>query len=45
MEIEIELDDDLMERLLLCAAEQGLSVEELIIQAIEDDMKRGGSIG
>ncbi len=45
MNIEIELDAGMMERLLLCAAEQEASAEEIIIQAIQNFMKRGENIG
>lgn len=41
MEIQIELSDPLLERLLLCAAEEGTSAEEIIIRAIRKYMKRG----
>lgn len=45
MNIEIELEDAMMERLLLCAAEQEISAEELIIRAIRNFMNRGENIG
>lgn len=45
MNIEIELDETMMERLLLCAAEQEASAEEIIIRAIQNFMKRGKNIG
>lgn len=45
MSIEIELDEAMMERLLLCAAEQEVSAEEIIIRAIEHFMNRGEHIG
>lgn len=41
MNIEIELDEAMMERLLLCAAEQEVSAEEIIIRAIRNFMNRG----
>lgn len=45
MNIEIELDDAMMERLLLRAAEQEVSAEELIIQTIRNFISRGDNIG
>ena len=41
MEIHIELSEPLMERLLLCAAEEETSAEEIIVRAIRNYMKRG----
>lgn len=39
MEIQIELSEPLMERLLLYAAETGLSVEEIVEVAFRNYMK------
>lgn len=44
MEIKIENDHPLMELLLQRAAEQELSAEEIVIQAIQNFMKRGEEI-
>ena len=44
MEIKIEHDHPLMELLLQRAAEQELSAEEIVIQAIQNFMKRGEEI-
>ena len=41
MEIHIELSESLLERLLLCAAEEETSAEEIIVRAIRKYMKRG----
>lgn len=41
MEIKIELSEPIMEQLLLCAAEQETSAEEIVIRAIINFMKRG----
>lgn len=41
MEIQIELSAPLLERLLLCAAEEETSAEEIIERAIRKYMKRG----
>lgn len=43
LNIEIELDEAMMDRLLLCAAETELSVEEIIITAIQNYLERGGN--
>ena len=44
MEIYIENDHLLMELLLQRAAEQELSAEEIVVQAIQNFMKRGEEI-
>lgn len=44
MEIQIELSEPLMERLLIQAAEQEIPAEDLVIRAIQNYMKRGESI-
>lgn len=44
MEIKIENDHPLMELLLQRAAEQELSAEEIVVQAIQNFMKRGEEI-
>ena len=41
MEIHIELSESLLERLLLCAAEEETSAEEIIVRTIRKYMKRG----
>lgn len=41
MNIEIELDEAMMDRLLLRAAEQEVSAEGIIIRAIRNFLKRG----
>ena len=45
MNIEIELSEAMMERLLLCAAEEEASAEEIIIRAIQNFMNRSENIG
>lgn len=45
MNIEIELDETMMERLLLCAADEEASAEEIIIRAIQNFMNRSENIG
>lgn len=44
LNIEIKLDKAIMERLLLCAAEEEVSAEEIIIRAVTNFMKRGEEI-
>ncbi|WP_159438188.1 hypothetical protein [Massiliimalia massiliensis] len=44
MNIEIKLDKAMMDRLLLCAAEEEVTAEEIIIRAITNFMKRGEEI-
>lgn len=39
MNIEIELDEAMMERLLLYAAEEEIPAEEIILRAIQNFMK------
>lgn len=41
MEIQIELSEPVMGLLLLCAAEEETSAEEIIVRAIKNFMKRG----
>lgn len=45
MNIDIELSEAMMERLLLCAAEEEASAEEIIIRAIQNFMNRSENIG
>ena len=44
MELYIEIDHPLMELLLQQAAERELSAEEIVVQAIQNYMKRGENI-
>ncbi len=44
LNIEIKLDKAMMDRLLLCAAEEEVTAEEIIIRAITNFMKRGEEI-
>ena len=45
MNIEIELDEAMMERLLLCAADEEACAEEIIVRAIRNFMKGRENIG
>lgn len=45
LNIVIELSEAMMERLLLCAAEEEASAEEIIIRAIRNFMNRSENIG
>lgn len=44
MELYIEINQSLMEFLLQQAAERELSAEEIVVQAIQNYMKRGENI-
>lgn len=41
MEIQVELSEPEMELLLLRAAVQEIPAEEIVVRAIQNDMKRG----
>lgn len=43
MEISFEISESLWEQLLIQAAETELSVEEIVVNAIQNYLKRGGN--